>query len=67
MTELELLKSKLMDTQKAIIKEQKKTSWAKTAEEFHDIYKAFIDAGFSDEQAWYLTGTVFNKALEKAK
>ena len=55
MTEVEYLKGQLEDTKKAIKKEQNKEMMEELADHLHDMYKAFLDAGFTEEQAWYLT------------
>lgn len=34
------------------------------AEHLHTIHKSFLDVGFSDEQAWYMTGSIFQKVME---
>ena len=64
MTEVEYLKGQLEDTQKAIKKEQNKEMMKELADHLHDMYKAFLDAGFTEEQAWYLTGTTYEKQLK---
>lgn len=64
LTEVEYLKGQLEDTKKAIKKEQNKEMMKELADHLHDIYKAFLDAGFTEEQAWYLTGTTYEKQLK---
>lgn len=64
MTEVEYLKGQLEDTKKAIKKEQNKEMMKELADHLHDMYKAFLDAGFTEEQAWYLTGTTYEKWLK---
>ena len=64
MTEVEYLKGQLEDTKKAIKKEQQKEDLKNAAEFVYAMYKAFMDAGFSEEQAWYLTGTTYEKQLK---
>lgn len=34
------------------------------AEHLHTIHQSFLNAGFSDEQAWFMTGSIFQKAME---
>ena len=63
MTELEYLKGKLADTEEAIIREEKRVVMNRLAESTHDQYQAFLDVGFSEEQAWWLTGNVFLKKI----
>ena len=64
MTEVEYLKGQLEDTKKAIKKEQNKEMMKELADHLHDMYKAFLDAGFTEEQAWYLTGITYEKQLK---
>lgn len=64
LTEVEYLKGQLEDTKKAIVKEKNKEQLKTLAEYLHDVYKSFLDAGFSEEQAWYLTGTTYEKQLK---
>ena len=64
LTEVEYLKGQLEDIKKAINREQDKEALKKVAEYVHDMYKAFMDAGFNEEQAWYLTGTTYEKQLK---
>ena len=64
LTEVEYLKGQLEDTKKAIKKEQNKEMMKELADHLHDMYKSFLDAGFTEEQAWYLTGTTYEKQLE---
>ena len=65
MTEVEYLKGQLEDTRKAIRREQDKETLKKVAEYVHDMYKAFMDAGFSEDQAWQLAGAAFQSQLDK--
>ena len=64
LTEVEYLKGQLEDTKKAIVKEQNKEQMKALAEHLKRLYDAFLDAGFSEEQAWYLTGTTYEKQLK---
>jgi hypothetical protein len=63
MTEVEYLKGQLEDTKKAIRREQNKADMKELAEYIHDMYKAFMDAGFSEDQAWQLAGASYQSAL----
>lgn len=65
MTEVEYLKGQLEDTKKAIKREQNKVDLKNLAEYVHDMYKAFMDAGFSEDQAWQLAGASFQSQLNK--
>lgn len=64
LTEVEYLKGQLADIEKAIEKEQQKEDLKNAAEFVYAMYEAFMDAGFSEEQAWYLTGTTYEKQLK---
>lgn len=63
MTELEYLKGKLADTEAEIEREERKANMENLAKYVHDLYQSFVDAGFSEEQAWWLTGTSFQNSL----
>lgn len=63
MTELEYLKGKLADTEAEIEREERKADMENLAKCVHDLYQAFLGAGFSEEQAWWLTGTSFQNIL----
>ena len=63
MTEVEYLKGQLEDTKKAIRREQNKADMKELAEYIHDMYKAFMDAGFSEDQASQLAGASYQSAL----
>ncbi len=65
MTEVEYLKGQLEDTKKAIKREQNKVDLKNLAEYVHDMYKAFMDAGFSEDHAWQLAGAAFQSQLNK--
>lgn len=65
MTELDHLRNKLNDTQKAIEKEAHKDMLKDNAENLFAIYKSYLDAGFDKEQAWYLFGTLFTNQLNE--
>ena len=64
MTEVEFLKGKLADTQKAIAREEHKEQFKEVATFVHDMHQSFLDAGFNEEQAWWLTGTVFQSQFK---
>ena len=63
MTEVEYLKGQLEDTKKAIRREQNKVDLKNLAEYVHDMYKAFMASGFSEDQAWQLAGASYQSAL----
>ena len=49
--------NELKEQQKKLAKEQErlaeKESYNETAGKLHDFYQSFIEAGFSEEQAWF--------------
>lgn len=49
--------NELKEQQKKLVKEQErlaeKESYDETAGRLHDFYQSFIEAGFSEEQAWF--------------
>ena len=65
MTELEYLKGKLADTEAELERAERNASLQNLAEHSHDTYKAFINSGFNEEQAWWFTGTLFQNGLCK--
>jgi hypothetical protein len=65
MTELEYLKGKLADTEAEIERAERKADMDNLAKYVHDLYQSFVDAGFSEEQAWWFTGTLFQNELCK--
>jgi hypothetical protein len=62
-SELEFLNSQLDDIKKKIADERVYECNRKAAEDLRKTYNAFIAAGFTDEQAWWLTGQMFLKAI----
>ena len=65
MTELEYLKGKLADTEAELERAERKADMENLAKYVHDLYQSFVDAGFSEEQAWWFTGTLFQNGLGK--
>ena len=61
--EVEYLQNKLNDVRKELDKEKKKEMMRNVAEDIHLMYDAFVTAGFTDDQAWYMTGTFFEQKL----
>ena len=45
--------------------EKYKANCRNIAEHLHTIHQSFLDAGFNDEQAWFMTGSIFQKAMEE--
>lgn len=52
MTNLDFVEAKLKADQAEYDREKRRDENRQMAEEMHDIYQSFVDAGFSDEQAW---------------
>jgi len=50
--------NELKEQQKILVKEQErlaeKEQYSENAGRLHDFYQSFIEAGFSEEQAWFL-------------
>lgn len=42
--------------------EQREENQRKTAEEVRGVYQSYLDAGFTEEQAWEIFMTILNKA-----
>lgn len=63
MTELEYLKGQLADTENAICREEKKQDMTNLTQATHDLYQAFLDAGFDKEQAWWFIQTTFTESI----
>ena len=62
MSELEYLEGKVKEEIEEILKLKKRESNRRMAEEQFDIYSAYVDAGFSEEQAWELFTLVVKAA-----
>lgn len=52
MTNLDFVEAKLKADQAEYDREKRLEENRLMAEEMHDIYQSFVNAGFSDEQAW---------------
>ena len=61
--EVEYLQNKLNDVRKELEKEKKKEALRNVAEDLHLMYDAFVNAGFNEEQAWYMTGKFYEQKL----
>lgn len=64
MSELDYYKQEANRLAEKIEEEEAKAGMKRVAEKMHDIYQAFIDAGFSEEQAWWMAGSMFAKAID---
>ena len=61
MSDLDYYKSEVERYSKKVEEESEKAKVKELAEGMHAIYSAFLEAGFSEEQAWWVTGTIFYK------
>ena len=61
MSDLDYYKSEAERYSKKVEEESEKAKVKALAEKMHALYSAFIDAGFSAEQAWWFTGMIFDK------
>lgn len=64
MSNIDYYKSEIERYSKQIVEEQQNEDRKTLAENVYKCYSAFLDAGFSEEQAWWFAGTLFNKAVE---
>lgn len=63
MDELEYLESQKRDIEKRIRNEEEAAACREEARVLRAQYTAFNEAGFTDEQAWWLTAQMFLKAI----
>lgn len=63
MTELEYLESQLADISKRVDEEKENARLKSSADYLRNLYKHFLEAGFSEEQAWWMTGQMFLKGI----
>lgn len=62
MSDLDYYKSEVERYSKKVEEEANKAKAKSLAEQMQAIYSAFIDAGFSAEQAWWFVGMIFDRA-----
>lgn len=65
MTDVEYLESRIREQQSECAKLRKKEAHKKSAEEIHDIYTSFCEAGFSDEDAFSLLLAIIHASVQK--
>lgn len=63
MTELEYLESQLADISKRVGEEKENERLKAFADYLRNLYKHFLDAGFSEEQSWWMTEQMFLKGI----
>lgn len=63
MDELEYLESQKRDIEKRIRNEEEAAACREEARVPRAQYTAFTEAGFTEEQAWWLTGQLFLKSI----
>ena len=70
MTDKEFIMRQIRDKQDQIAQKKKELELAENKEMFsnhakriHLLYQSYIDAGFSEEQAWQMFNTLFQRAV----
>ena len=61
MSDLDYYKSEAERYSKKVEEESEKAKLKELAGKMHEIYNAFIEVGFSEEQAWWFVGMIFDK------
>ena len=64
MSELSHYKQEAIKLAEKIEEEEAKAAMSKLAEKMFNIYQAFINAGFSEDKAWWMAGSMFAKAID---
>lgn len=64
MTEVEQLESKMREERAELTRLRRNENNRKAAIESRDLYEAYVDAGFTEEQAWELFKVLFERALK---
>ena len=63
MSELEYYKSEVTRYQKKIEEEQARENMKEIAEKMHALIEAFLEAGFNEDQAWWMTASLYGRAI----
>lgn len=63
MTEVEYLESKMREERAELTRLRRNENNRKAALESRDLYEAYVDAGFTEEQAWELFKVLWERAL----
>ena len=64
MTEVEYLESKMREERAELTRLRRNENNRKAALESRDLYEAYVDAGFTEEQAWELFKVLWERALK---
>lgn len=64
MTEVEQLESKMREERAELTRLRRNENNRKAAIESRDLYEAYVDAGFTEEQAWELFKVLLERALK---
>lgn len=64
MTEVEYLESKMREERAELTRLRRNENNRKAALESRDLYEAYVDAGFTEEQAWELFKVLWELALK---
>lgn len=64
MTEVEQLESKMREERAELTRLRRNENNRKAAIESRDLYEAYVDAGFTEEQAWELFKVLWERALK---
>ena len=65
MTDVEYYKEQVKDYQKKIAEEEEKASMNAMAKRVRNIYDAFVEAGFTEQEALWFVSTMFQKAVDE--
>ena len=63
MSELSHYKQEAIKLAEKIEEEEAKAAMSKLAAKMFNIYQAFLSAGFSEDKAWWMAGSMFAKAI----
>lgn len=61
MSDLDYYKSEVERYSKKVEEESEKAKTKELAYKLREIYNAFVEAGFTEEQAWWFVGMIFDK------
>lgn len=64
MTEVEYLESRMREEREELTRLRRNENNRKSALELRDRYESFVDAGFTEEQAWELFKSLLEHALK---
>ena len=65
MDDLKFYKDQLASLEEKIHDARYKADLKKFAEDVHEVYQALTNAGFTDDQAWQITGYLVSKTIDK--